>query len=247
MEDIGQAYGYILYRTNLKISPGSNLVFDALHDYAAIYYGRQPRGTLDRRLGKSTLTLPSSGYNAQNVELNLFVEESSRINYSKQLRTDRKGITHSVALVHPAAQPEISPSEKPGRVSESTSIARRESVAPALDRLTPIANWLIYPIPMQHPESLPFTSAPCTGPCFYRGAFTIDHPADTFLDTSQLTKGQLWVNGHALGRFWNIGPQKTLYLPGPWLKPGVNQIVVFDLDSAPSRSIAGLAKPNLGN
>jgi len=109
-----------------------------------------------------------------------------------------------------------------------------------------VSGWEIYPLPMQHPETMPFAKAPCTGPCFYRGTFQVAKPADTFLDTSNLAKGQLWINGHALGRFWKIGPQKTLYVPGPWLKQGANEVVVFDLDGHPTPALEGLTKPNLG-
>ena len=62
-------------------------------------------------------------------------------------------------------------------------------------------------------SGLAFKKAECSGPCFYRGTFTVEKPGDTFLDTSQLGKGQLWVNGHNLGRFWKIGPQRTLLYP----------------------------------
>lgn len=55
-------------------------------------------------------------------------------------------------------------------------------------------------------------------------------PGDTFLDLRGWGKGTLWVNGHHLGRFWSIGPQQTLYLPGPWLTRGRNTVVVFDLE-----------------
>jgi beta-galactosidase len=54
------------------------------------------------------------------------------------------------------------------------------------------------------------------------------------------------VNGHALGRYWNIGPQKTLYVPGPWLKKGANEVVVFDVEGKAGETVEGLAKPNLG-
>jgi len=69
--------------------------------------------------------------------------------------------------------------------------------------------------------------------------------ADTFLDAHDLHKGELWVNGRALGRFWNIGPQRTLYLPAPFAKQGMNSVVALDLDGSPGRSIRGLAKPIL--
>jgi len=54
------------------------------------------------------------------------------------------------------------------------------------------------------------------------------------------------VNGHALGRFWKIGPQKTLYVPGPWLKKGANEVVVFDVEGKPGAMLEGLAKADLG-
>ena len=55
------------------------------------------------------------------------------------------------------------------------------------------------------------------------------------------------MNGHALGRFWKIGPQKTLYVPGPWLKKGANEVVVFDVDGKPGATLEGLAKADLGS
>jgi beta-galactosidase len=99
---------------------------------------------------------------------------------------------------------------------------------------------------MSDPTSLPFRNTLCLGPCFYRGTFNLSRPGDTFLDTSQLSKGQLWVNGHALGRFWKIGPQKTLYVPGVWLKQGANEVIIFDMDAHPFAELQGLTQPNLG-
>jgi beta-galactosidase len=62
---------------------------------------------------------------------------------------------------------------------------------------------------------------------------------DTYLDMSSWGKGLVWFNGHCLGRFWEVGPQQTLYLPGCWLKKGKNEIVVLDIvgptaEAAPS-------------
>ena len=84
---------------------------------------------------------------------------------------------------------------------------------------------------------------PGTSPALYRGTLTVpsppsspsptfstsaSFPADTFLDMTTWTKGIVWVNGHNLGRFWSVGPQQTLYVPGCWLKPGANEVVVLD-------------------
>ncbi len=63
---------------------------------------------------------------------------------------------------------------------------------------------------------------------FYKGNFTLNETGDTYFDVSNYTKGVVFVNGHNLGRFWYIGPQKRLYCPASWLKKGNNEIVVFD-------------------
>jgi beta-galactosidase len=66
----------------------------------------------------------------------------------------------------------------------------------------------------------------------------VSTPADTYLNTSSLGKGVVWVNGHLLGRFWNVGPMGSLYLPGAWLRPGANDLTVMDLDGGPLRSLS---------
>jgi len=108
-----------------------------------------------------------------------------------------------------------------------------------------LTGWNNYSLPMLSPGALHYTAGACSGPCFYQATFTIAHPADTFLDTSALGKGMVWIDGRPLGRFWHIGPQKTLYLPGPWLRAGRNQVVVFDLEGQPGRSLRGLDRPVL--
>jgi beta-galactosidase len=83
-------------------------------------------------------------------------------------------------------------------------------------------------------------------PAFYRAHFTLTTTGDTFLDIRNLGKGALWINGHPIGRFWNIGPQQTLYVPGPWLREGINEIVVFDLaPTTGTPTVSGLATPIL--
>jgi beta-galactosidase GanA len=64
---------------------------------------------------------------------------------------------------------------------------------------------------------------------FFRGNFFIENKGDTFIDVSNYTKGIVWVNGHNLGRYWDIGPQKRLYCPASWLMQGFNEIIIFDL------------------
>jgi len=98
---------------------------------------------------------------------------------------------------------------------------------------------------MQNVNALASASNSCSGACFYQATFQVDEPADTYLDTRSLGKGEVFVNGEPLGRFWNVGPQGALYLPAPWLKKGANDIVVFDLEGQPNRSVGFPDRPVL--
>ncbi len=82
-------------------------------------------------------------------------------------------------------------------------------------------------------------------PAFWKGSFNLAETGDVFLDVSTWGKGILWVNGHMMGRFWNIGPTQTMFVPGAWLKEGDNEIIVLDLLSPQKPVIAGLKKPEL--
>ena len=102
--------------------------------------------------------------------------------------------------------------------------------------------------------ALPFAKAPAekrvgvtstTIPRVLRGSFTLNDTGDTFLDMRGWTKGIVFVNGVNLGRYWQVGPQQTLYLPGVWLKRGLNEIVVFETGETNATTIAGLTGPIL--
>jgi len=83
------------------------------------------------------------------------------------------------------------------------------------------------------------------GPAFWRGSFEIPETGDTFLDVSRWGIGLVWVNGHCLGRFWNIGPTQTMFLPAPWMNPGKNEVVVLDLTGPESPTLVGVKDPVL--
>ncbi len=205
MEDLGQSYGYILYRTQLAAGPAGELTLDGLHDYAQVYIDRKLIGILDRRIGQSHLGLPTLSATST---LDILVENSGRVNFTKVIRAERKGIIGSVTVAGHSPQ-----------------------------------HWQIYSLPLNDPDKLHFAAESCVGPCFYR--FTMDVPAssgsdeipDTFLNTHTLQKGMAFLNSRPLGRFWALGPQFTLYTPGPWLHPGSNEIVVFDLRGNAAESL----------
>ena len=113
---------------------------------------------------------------------------------------------------------------------------------PTLDG-TPITGWKIYTLPLEDPAQLPASTktASATGPMLYAGTFNISDAGETYLDMSNFHFGVVWVNGHNLGRYWEVGATRCLYLPSPWQKKGENQITVLELGPAPAKaSIAGV-------
>ncbi|MHB1701651.1 MAG: glycoside hydrolase family 35 protein [Acidobacteriaceae bacterium] len=107
-----------------------------------------------------------------------------------------------------------------------------------------LTGWKVYSLPMESPNKLTgWKKGAVDGPAFHRGSFTISETADTFLDVSKLGKGFVWVNGHNLGRVWNVGPQEALYVPGSWLRKGKNDVVEFDYATLSSPELRGVVGP----
>lgn len=148
--------------------------------------------------------------------LDILVEAMGRVNYGGYLH-DRKGITENVFI--------------------KTNDNSRE-----------LTDWKIYPIALDNdktPSNLQFKAGHTSIPAFHKGTFLLDTVGDTFLDISNWGKGLVWINNHCLGRFWNIGPTQTMYVPGPWLKKGNNEIIVLDYTGPQKNILAGLEKPVL--
>ena len=147
--------------------------------------------------------------------LDLLVEAMGRINFGEGMN-DRKGITEKVELV------------------TGTGSQR-------------LIGWELFNLPLDRSQlaALRFQKGQTDLPGFYRGRFNLRDVGDTFLDMRYWSKGVVWVNGHNLGRFWDIGPQQTLYCPGPWLKKGANELLILELNGAQKHSVAGLTEPIL--
>jgi beta-galactosidase len=209
MEQVDQAYGYILYRKQMPAAlHNAQLHLDTMQDFALVYLDGRLVGTLDRHYHQETIALSTDGP----ARLDILVENTGRLNSTKWMRNERKGI----------------------RGAE-------------LDG-APLTGWQIYSLPMgEAPRvsgQMPATSTPV--PHFAGGSFKLTRIGDKFLDVRGLGKGLIWINGHALGRFWDIGPQGTLYVPGPWLKKGRNDVVIFELlKDDPTPKLTGLTTPIL--
>ncbi|OXS55241.1 beta-galactosidase [Cohnella sp. CIP 111063] len=108
-------------------------------------------------------------------------------------------------------------------------------------------DWEIRPLPLDDLSALVFNGEQGQGPAFYRGTFAVEgQPADTFVALDGWTKGVVYVNGFNLGRYWSKGPQRRLYVPGPLLREGDNDIVVFELHGTNAAEVALLDSPDLG-
>ncbi len=137
--------------------------------------------------------------------------------------------------------------EAMGRINYGPLLLDRKGIT---DRVTlnnmTLMGWDVFCLPMGEDDldSLKFAGRPADTPAnFFRGRFDLQETGDTYLDMSGWKKGVVWVNGHNLGRYWEIGPQKRLYCPAPFLKQGRNEIVVFDLHvlrPAPVRGFTAL-------
>ena len=150
------------------------------------------------------------------TRLDILVEAMGRVNFDVAIH-DRKGITDKVELL--------------------TETDKRE-----------LKNWEVYSFPVAHDfaESKKYVEGEkLDAPAYYRATFELDQVGDVFLDMQTWGKGMVWVNGKAMGRFWKIGPQQTLFMPGCWLKKGKNEIIVLDLLGPEKATVSGLKKPIL--
>jgi beta-galactosidase len=101
-----------------------------------------------------------------------------------------------------------------------------------------LRGWQAFMLPLDDLRPLRFDEPSSRSPGFWRGMFEVDELADTFIDVRSLGKGALWINGRNAGRFWSVGPQGSLYVPGLWLRMGTNEAVAFDLFDS-QRSLCG--------
>jgi beta-galactosidase len=133
--------------------------------------------------------------------------------------------------------------EAMGRINFAQYLIDRKGIT---DRVTlngmTLMNWKAYNLPMDEKFIYNLRSSnrnPGKEGIFFKGNFFITGPVDTFLDLSNFKKGIAWVNGHNLGRYWEIGPQKRLYCPASFLRQGSNEMIVFDLHQTVPQIVVG--------
>ena len=231
MEALGQDFGFVLYQTTLT-GPFEKmrLSIDGLHDRALIYLNQTLVG-IKERTGKRDDEILIGLDAGQSCTLSILVENMGRINYGPKL-LDEKGILHGVR---------IGPMNHFGWTMHPIFCNHFQSV-----------NWT--QLGNNQPQSKTFADSfsqlGCKfgfGPILLRGFVEIDQPGDTFIRPKGFEKGMIAVNGFLLGRYYNsAGPQKTLYLPGPLLKKGTNEIILLELEQMEVPSLLLEKEPDLG-
>lgn len=224
-EDMDLGWGTMTYTTTLpEVDGRSTLTLNDGHDFCQVYINGQYIGKIDRVRNEKTLTLPAI---EKNSRLTVVVEAMGRINFGRAIK-DYKGITSSVTLT----------AEQGGH-----------------DVMWNLKNWTLSTIPddyataqkaftrMKDGVKMPAASVSKAG--YYRGTFSLKKVGDTFVNMERWGKGQVYVNGHAIGRFWSIGPQQTLYVPSCWLQKGKNEIVVLDVVGPKESVVWAQDKPEL--
>jgi len=215
---LNQAYGFVLYETTV-LRPVSNakLIIAALRDRALVYVDGEYVGVLTAN-NASSGALTITNHKAS-FSLQLLVENMGRVNFGSAVAQQDKGILAGGVLL--------------GSV-----------------HLSPWTHW---PLPLSVPPSAVSGAAATVMavnrmPVFFHGGFVVaGAPTDTFLDMQGHTKGVAFVNGRNLGRFWNVGPQRTLYVPAPFLKQGTNTVDILELDatSSSTATVSFVAAPLL--
>ncbi|TAH03287.1 MAG: beta-galactosidase [Sphingobacteriales bacterium] len=112
---------------------------------------------------------------------------------------------------------------------------------------TEILNWQMFSLPFTNIDFKAVKSSPqnTEKPILRKGVFKLTKTGDTYLDMRLWGKGCVWVNGHSLGRYWEIGPQQTLFIPKEWLKKGDNTITIFEMLKPNNRVLSSLSTPIL--
>lgn len=210
MEDMGQSYGYTLYRAQVErdtTEPERIRVVDG-RDRAQVFVNGVPVATqYQEHIGEDIrYALPE-----KDNQLDVLVENMGRVNYGHKFLADtqRKGIRTGVCV-----------------------------------DLHFVLGWEAYRLGLDDVSRVDYSAGWAEGtPSFSRFEFTLDEPADTYIDTTGFGKGVAFVNGTNVGRYWEIGPIATLYVPHGMTRAGVNELVLFETEGTVSDSISLRSTP----
>jgi len=203
---LGQHYGFVLYAADTAAAGGVLEIQGYPRDRAQVFLAGEYQGAIYRPEAAPLKLRRDAG---EGESLSLLVENMGRLNFGGQMY-DPKGIPADTRVT--------------------------------LSGVAAAANWSAWPLPLDHAQvsMLSFTGiASChdfLGPAFYRASLHLPgSPVDTFLRLDGFTKGVAWINGVNVGRYWQARPpQRALYVPGPFLRQGDNEVIVLELEQPPA-------------
>ena len=242
-EKMDMGWGTMIYSTRLPEITSSSVLTGEFHDFAQVFIDGKYIGKIDRVKNEKSLTIPAV---KKGADLIIIVEGMGRINFGRAIK-DFKGIIGNVTLSTETDDAEIVLTPK-----NWTNVAipdDYETAKKALDMVKGFNSQELkgsvpgIAVTRNYEESAKLTEL--FKPGYHRGYFNLSKVGDTFLNFETWGKGQVYVNGHAMGRIWSIGPQQTLYVPGCWLKKGRNEIIVLDVVGPKERVVWGQAEPEL--
>ncbi|WP_022758353.1 glycoside hydrolase family 35 protein [Butyrivibrio fibrisolvens] len=216
MEKLDQSYGYILYHTHLDEIPKMGEIRLMDANDRAKVY--VDHKNIATMYDRELLEAKKIEPHVEtlNKDLDILVENMGRVNFGPYMQKQRKGID-----------------------------------GPVLINTRQHYGYDIYTLPLDNIDKLIFEDISAseikgTGPSFYRYTFEADECCDTFINMEGFGKGCVFINGFNLGRFWEVGPQKALYLPGPLIRKGKNEIVVFETEGKAQIELELMDHPSLG-
>jgi beta-galactosidase len=202
LDGLGQNQGLMLYSHRSTKPLRGLLRIGEARDFVLVRANGRLLGTLDRRLGETTIAidLPAGS------TLEIWLDTTGHCHYGRNLGRDQKGLVGPVTL--------------DGK---------------------PLGGWTHQSLPLRPGslQSLRFDAIAHSGPALHRGHFELDKLGYSFLDLRGWGRGYVWVNGHLLGRHWNVGPQRALFVPADWLQRGRNEVVVLELLDSGARQLSG--------
>ena len=246
-EEMGMGWGAMMYSTRLPEIASQSVLTGEFHDFAQVFIDKKYIGKIDRVKNEKSLTIPAV---KKGAELIIIVEGMGRINFGRAIK-DFKGIVGNVTLTT-----ETDDVEMVMTLKNWMNVAipdDYETAAKALDMVKGVNDQIAAGKVKGSVPALAFTQGyegskklgDIMKPGYHRGYFNLSKVGDTFLNFETWGKGQVYVNGHAMGRIWSIGPQQTLYIPGCWLKKGKNEIIVLDVVGPKEAVVWGQAEPEL--
>ena len=225
-------WGYAAYYTMLPELPVSSVLTAEFHDFAQVFIDGKYIGKIDRVKNEKSLTIPPTKAGSLLV---IVVEAMGRINFGRAIK-DFKGVVGNVTISSKIGKHDVTYSLKGWEKYFVND--KYETALLALRRASATEN-------NEYIENFKEDAKMMGGRGYYRGYFNINKVGDTFLNFETWGKGQVYVNGHAMGRIWSIGPQQTLYIPGCWLKKGKNEVIVLDVVGPKEPVVWGQDKPEL--